>query len=321
MTLDRNLALELVRATEAASLAAARWMGKGDPARADASAFEAMHRALQSIKMRGRVRVGRRSLTGDEALTEGMLVGSEESGPWLDVALDPLECIDSVVTGRPNAMSVVAVSNENAFLRVAGLYMEKIAVGPEAAGKIDLDASPLENLVNVASAKRCYVEDLTVSILDRERHADLIRKVREAGARIQLIPDGDVSSAIATALGDSGVDVMMGIGAAHAGALAAVALSCVGGDLQGRFVSMQPEDEARIQVLTAGDPRRRLSIHDLAGDGSGMFAATGITDGDVLTGVHFRKGGAGTHSIVMRQQSGTIRFIHASHFFDRKPKY
>lgn len=319
--MDRNLALELVRATEAAALAAARWMGKGDPERADASSFEAMRRALQSIKMRGRVRIGRRSLHGDDGLVDGKVVGSEESGPWLDVALDPLECVDSVVTGRPNAMSVVAVSSENTFLEVAGLYMEKIAVGPEAAGKIDLDASPLENLVNVASAKRCYVEDLTVAILDRERHADLIRKVREAGARIQLIPDGDVSSAIATAVGDSGVDVLMGIGAAHAGALAAVALSCVGGDMQCRFVPMHPDDEARIQALTGGEPRKRLGIRDLAGDGSGMFAATGITAGDVLTGVHFRKGGASTHSVVMRQRSGTIRFIHANHFFDRKPRY
>jgi len=319
--MDRNLALELVRATEAAALAAARHMGKGDPRQADAAASEAMHRALHSIKMRGQVRIGRRALDGFDLLTEGALVGSDETGTDLDVALDALECIDSVITGRPNAMSVVALNTSGVFMPVGGLYMEKIAVGPDAAGKIDLEASPLENLVNVASAKRCYVEDLTVSILDRERHADLVRQVREAGARIQLIPDGDVSSAIATAVGDSGVDVMMGVGSARAGVLAAVALACVGGDMQCRFVPMQTGDEARIHELTGGEPRRRLGLRDLVGDGNALFAATGITAGDVLGGVHFRKGGASTHSVVMRQRSGTIRFIHANHFFDRKPKY
>ncbi len=319
--MDRNLALELVRATEAAALAAARYMGKGDPKQADAAASEAMHRALHSIKMRGQVRIGRRALDGFDLLTEGALVGCDESGTALDVALDALECIDSVITGRPNAMSVVALNTTGVFMPVGGLYMEKIAVGPDAAGKIDLDASPLENLVNVASAKRCYVEDLTVSILDRERHADLVRQVREAGARIQLIPDGDVSSAIATAVGDSGVDVMMGVGSARAGVLAAVALACVGGDMQCRFVPMQKGDEARILDLTGGESRRKFGLQDLVGDGNALFAATGITAGDVLGGVHFRKGGASTHSVVMRQRSGTIRFIHASHFFDRKPKY
>jgi fructose-1,6-bisphosphatase II len=319
--MDRNLALELVRATEAAALAAARAMGRGDPEQADGAAFESMRRALQSIKMRARVRIGRRALNGDVGLMDGAEVGSEDGGPLLDVALDPIESLDSLVTGRPNALSVVAVNSENTLMPVAGLYMEKIAVGPDAAGKIDLEASPLENLVNVAAAKRCYVEDLTVSILDRERHTDLVRKVREAGARIQLIPDGDLSSALATAMGDSGVDVMMGIGAAQAAVLSAVALSCVGGDMQCRFVSMRPEDEARIQALTGGRPRRRLGLHDLIGNGGGMFAATGITASDVLSGVHFRKGGARTHSVVMRQRSGTIRFIQTNHYFERKPKY
>jgi fructose-1,6-bisphosphatase II len=319
--MDRNLALELVRATEAAALAASRHMGRGDPEQADTAAFEAMRAALQSIKMRARVRTGRRASSGDDCLAEGTLIGSEEQGPILDLALDPLESLDSVAAGRPNALSVVAVNAEGSFMPVAGLYMEKIAVGPEAAGKIDLEASPLENLVNIAAAKRCYVEDLTVSILDRERHTDLVRRVREAGARIQLIPDGDLSSAVATAVGESGVDVMMGVGAAQAAVLAAVALACVGGDMQCRFVPMQPEDEARILALTGGHPRRRLGLRDLIGDGSGMFAATGITESDVLDGVHFRKGGARTHSVVMRQRSGTIRFIHTSHFFERKPKY
>jgi fructose-1,6-bisphosphatase II len=320
--MDRNLALELVRATEAAALAAARMMGKGDAQQADAAAVDAMRRALQSVKMRARVRLGRASIGGEHNLTAGDRVGSEgEESPLIELALDPLECIDSVVTGRPNAMSVVVASTEDAFLPVDGLYMDKIAVGPEAAGKIDLDASPLQNLVNVAAAKRCYVEDLTVSILDRERHHELIRKVREAGARIQLIPDGDLAAAVATAVGDSGVDVLMGIGAAHTAVLSAAALSCVGGDMQCRFAPLQPQDEPRIATITGGQPRRRYGLGDLIGGESVMFAATGITGSEILDGVRFRKGGARTHSVVMRRASGTIRFIHAHHFFDRKPMY
>ena len=319
--MDRNLALELVRGTEAAALAAGRWMGRGDPRQADAAAFEAMRRALLSVKMRARVRLGRVCMGGEEILTAGTTLGSEDGGPFVDLALDPLECIDSVATGRPNAMSVVAANGEDSFLRVGNLYMEKIAVGAEAAGKIDLDASPLQNLVNVAAAKRCYVEDLTVSILDRERHADLVRKVRETGARIQLIPDGDLAAAIATAVGESGVDVMLGVGSAHAAVLAAAALACVGGDMQCRFVPMREGDAAAIAEHTGGQPRRVYGIRDLIGNGNVMFAATGITAGDILTGVRFRKGGARTHSLVMRERSGTIRHIQAQHFFDRKPKY
>jgi fructose-1,6-bisphosphatase II len=319
--MDRNLALELVRATEAAALAAARWMGKGDPKQADAAAFEAMRRALGSVKMRARIGLGRPCLAGGDGLSDGLQIGAEDGATPFDLALDPLECLDSVAAGRANALSVVVAGTENAFPAVGGLYMEKIAVGPDAAGKIDLDASPLENLVNIASAKRCYVEDLTVSILDRERHADLIRKVREAGARIQLIPDGDLSAAIATAVGDSGVDVVMGIGSAHAAVLSAAALSCVGGDMQCRFAPMRPQDEPRIQALAGGQPRRKLGLRDLLGGDAIMFAATGITAGDVLNGVRFRKGGARTHSVVMRQRSGTIRYIQAHHFFERKPKY
>jgi fructose-1,6-bisphosphatase II len=319
---DRNLALELVRATEAAALAAARCMGKGDARVADAAAFEAMRRALGSVKMRARVRLGRPCIGGEEILPSGALLGNEENnGPLLELAVDPLECIDSVVTGRPNALSVVVASGENSFPEVGGLYMEKIAVGPEAAGRIDLDASPLQNLVNIAAAKRCYVEDLTVSILERDRHADLIRKVREAGARIQLIPDGDLAAAMATAIGDSGVDVLMGIGSAHAAVLSAAALSCVGGDMQCRCVSMRPEDDARIRAVTGGNPHRKFGLGELVVGRSVMFAATGITGSDILSGVRFRKGGARTASEVMRQASGTIRFIQATHFFDRKPRY
>lgn len=319
--MDRNLALELARVTEAAALSAARWMGKGDAIQTDAAAFEAMRKALQGVRMRARVSVGRAALSGDDAFTEGMEIGTATEGRLVDLALDPLECIDSVATGRANAMSVVAVNSEGSFLRAAGLYMDKIAVGPEAAGKIDVRALPLDNLVNVASAKRCYVEDLTVAILERDRHAGLIRQVREAGARIHLISDGDLASAVATAIGDSGVDVLMGIGSAQAAVLAAAALSCVGGDMQCRFAPVNPGDEERIRALTNNDVAKPYGLPELVGDGSVMFAATGITEGDVLKGVHFKKGGATTHSVVMRRRSGTIRFIHASHSFERKPRY
>ena len=319
--MERNLALELARATEAAALAAARSMGRGDASQADVAAFEAMRQALMSVKMRARVRLGRRCLDGTEILAGGELVGNQENGPLVELALDALECIDSVATGRPNAMSVVAAGPEGSFLQVGDLYMEKIAVGADAAGKIDLDVSPLENLVNVAAAKRCYVEDLTVAILDRERHADLIRKVREAGARIQLIPDGDLAAAVATALGDSGVDVLMGIGAARTAVLSAGALACVGGDMRCRFVPLRAEDDAPIAALCGGLLRKVFGLRDLIGEGGVMFAATGITSSDVLDGVRFRTGGARTESVVVRQRSGTIRFIHAHHFFDRKPMY
>ena len=320
--MDRNLALELVRATEAAALAAARMMGRGDARQADTAAFEAMRRTLASVKMRGRVQLARVCIGGDAILTPGTIVGNDESeSPLIELAIDPLECIDSVVTGRPNAMSVVVANGQDSFLPVDGLYMDKIAVGPEAAGKIDLDASPLQNLVNIAAAKRCYVEDLTVSILDRERHADLVRRVRETGARIQLIPDGDLAAAIATAIGDSGVDALMGVGSAHTAVLSAAALSCVGGDMQCRFAPLRKEDEARIAAITEHQPRRRYGLRELVGGGSVMFAATGITGSEILAGVRFRKGGARTHSVVMRQRSGTIRFIQAQHHFDRKPMY
>lgn len=319
--MDRNLALELVRVTEAAALASARWMGKGNPIQADGAAFDATRKALDAIRVRGRVAVGRSSRSGDEAFTPGQFVGQENGSQTSDIALDPLECIESVASGRNNAMSVIAASTEDSLLRADGLYMDKIAVGPQAAHKISLDASPLENLVNVASAKRCYVEDLTVAILDRERHASLIRQVREAGARIHLIEDGDLAAAVATAIGDTGVDVLMGIGSGQAAVLAAAALACVGGDMSCRFVPISPGDEERIAAITGGNAKRVYGLADMVGSNGVLFAATGITEGDVLDGVRFHKGGASTHSIVLRQRSGTIRVIRTNHFFERKPQY
>lgn len=318
--MDRNLALELVRVTEAAALAAARWMGKGDPIQTDHDAFESSRLALQSIRIHGDVAVGRTSLSGDVTLASGASLSADDPGSAVDLALDPVECIQSVATGRSNAMSVVALSGGGAILRCGELYMDKIAVGPQAAGSIDMTASPLENLVNIASAKRCYVEDLTVSLLDRPRHESLVRQIREAGARIHLIEDGDLAAAVATAMGDTGVDVVMGIGSARAAILAAAALGSVGGDLQGRFVPLRDDDKAEIERVTGGDRKRLYGIPDLVGT-QVMFAATGITEGDVLQGVHFQKGGATTHSIVTRQRSGTVRWIRTHHSFERKPQY
>lgn len=318
--MDRNLALELVRVTEAAALAAARWMGKGNPIQMDHDAFESTRLALQSIRIKGEVGIGRTALSGDTSLVEAVTLTSDDPGSPVDLALDPVECVQAVALGRSNAMSVVAIATEGSFLRCGDLYMDKIAVGPQAAGAINMKASTLENLVNIASAKRCYVEDLTVSVLDRPRHQALIRQIREAGARIHLIENGDLAASVATAIGDTGVDVVMGIGSARAAILAAAALAAVGGELQGRFAPLTEEDKPLIDRVTKGDSRRLYGITDLIGTNV-MFAATGITEGDIVQGVHFRKGGATTHSIVTRQRSGTVRYIRTHHSFERKPQY
>jgi fructose-1,6-bisphosphatase II len=316
--MERNLALELVRVTEAAALASSRWMGKGDGSEADRAACEAMAIAIKSVKISGTIVIGERNPNSE--LSRGRTVGAGGS-PEVEVALDPLESIDSVAMGRANAISAIAVSEQGGFFDSPVPYMNKIAVGPEAAGRIDIDASPLENLVNIADAKRAYVEDLTVSILDRERHTDLIEKVRSTGARIQLIDDGDVAAAIAAAIPGSGVDVLMGIGGANEGVLSAAALKCVGGDFQGRLYVRNDEDAAALKRAGKTARDRVYQINDLIKGDQVMFAATGVTRSDILQGVQYRQGGAITYSIVMRRKSGTIRFIQANHFFDQKPNY
>jgi len=316
--MERNLALELVRVTEAAALASARWMGKGDGHAADRAAAEAMALAIKSVKIKGTVVIGEKN--PGTLLGKGTVVGTGDP-PEVDVALDPLESIDSVALGRPNAISIIAVAEKGSFFSSPVPYMNKIAVGPQAAGRINIKADPLENLVNIADAKRCYVEDLTVCILERPRHKELIEKVRGAGARIQLIPDGDVAAAMAAAIEGSGIDVLMGIGGSDEVVLSAAALKCVGGDFQGQLV-VRNEEEARM-LKRSGFGRRDkvLKIDDLVKGSNTMFAATGVTKSDILQGVRFRQGGAVTHSVVMRSKSGTIRFIEANHFFDRKPNY
>jgi fructose-1,6-bisphosphatase II len=250
----------------------------------------------------------------------GERVGTGD-GPEMDAALDALDGTQSVASGRPNALAVVALTAPGGFARVPNIYMEKIAVGPRAKGAVDLGRSPVQNLENIADAMKCYVEDLTVAILDRPRHAELVRAVREAGARIKLIQDGDVSAAVATAFPETGVDVWMGIGGASEAILAAAALQCLGGDLQARLKPQSDDEVERARKMGVHDIERVFRLGDLASGDDLMFAATGVTDGDLLRGVRFFGGGARTHSIALRRRSGTTRFIEATHRFDRRPDY
>jgi fructose-1,6-bisphosphatase II len=315
--MERNLALELVRVTEAAALASARWMGKGDGLAADHAACNAMARALNSLKISGTVVIGER--LPSTALSKGSRVGTG-GDIVVDLAVDPLDGIDSVAFGKTNAISVAAMTEKGALFESPVRYMNKIAVGPQAAGKIEITASPLDVLVGVAEAKRTYVEDLTVCILERERHQPLIEQVRSAGARIRLIPHGDIAAAIATAVPGSGIDLLMGVGGANEGVLAAAALKCVGGDFQSRLYAQTDDDLKAIE--SSGYSRDGvLSTKDLVGESDVMFAATGVNNSEILNGVRFCQGGAATHSLVLRSRSGTIRFVQTSHTFDREPDY
>lgn len=316
--MERNLALELVRVTEAAALASARWMGKGNGLAADRAACEAMSLAIGSLKIHGTIAIGERHPDG--LLSRGSVVGAGANGE-VDLALDPLESVDSVAMGRTRGISIAAMTEKGTLVHSPLRYMNKIAVGPSAAGSIDITASPLENLVNIADAKRTYVEDLTVCVLDRDRHRPLIEQVRATGARIRLVLDGDVAAAIATAMPSSGIDVLMGIGGANEGIIAAAALRCVGGDFQCQFHVQDDEDLKMLEASGLGPRQRVFKIEELLGGSHVMFAATGVTDSEILKGVRFCQGGALTHSLVLRSRSGTIRKIETSHTFDRMPDY
>jgi fructose-1,6-bisphosphatase II len=318
--MERNLALEVVRVTEAAALSSARWMGLGNAKAADQAAMDAMRRGFDAVSFSGSVVIGQGERDEAPMLFTGERIGGGD-GPELDVALDSLDGANSVSQGRANAMAVVAITDKGGLFRAPDTYMEKIAVGPRAKGAVDLSLSPTQNLENIANAMKCYVEDLTVVILDRPAHAELIRSVREAGARIKLIQDGDVSAAIATAIPESGVDILMGIGGAPEGVLAAAALQCLGGDMQGRLRPRNDQEVERARRVGVKDIERIYRIGDLVSGTELMFAATGVTDGDLLRGVRFFGGGARTHSVVIRRRSGTTRFIEATHRFDRRPVY
>ena len=320
--MDRNLALEAVRVTEAAALSSARWMGTGNASAVEQAAIDAMRRAFDGVSFTGSVVIGEGERDKAPTLYIGEVLG-KGSAPEADIAVDAVESGVIVAQGRQNAISVIAVADRGSLLQVPSVYMEKIAVGPRAAGAINIIAPPEKNLRAIAEAMNCYVEDLTVVILDRPRHADLIRQVRETGARIKLIQNGDVSAAIATAFEGTGVDVLMGIGGAREGVLAAAALQCLGGDMQARLKPLTEEEVERALRVGIRDLDRVFTIADLVRDGDGdiMFAGTGVTDGDLLKGVRFFGGGARTHSLVMRSKSATVRFIESTHHFDRKPVY
>ena len=319
MIVDRDLALSLVRVTEIAAIASARYMGRGDKIGADQAAVDGMRAAFELVNTRGRVVIGEGEL--DEA---PMLYIGEEIGRGMnveaDIAVDPLDGTTLVAKGLPNAMAVIAMAPKGCLLKAPDTYMKKIAVGPKAKGKIDIDASVEENLYSVAKALNKDISDLTVTIQDRERHRDLIEEVRRIGARIKLFGEGDVASAIATAFDDTGVDIMINVGGAPEGVIAAAALKCLGGDFQGRLLPLSQEEMKRLRELGWTDERisQNISIDELAKGDDIFFAATGISDGDLLKGVvYFGDKRVKTHSVVMRSKTGTIRFIEAYHRLDK----
>jgi len=314
--MDRNLALEAVRVTEAAALSASRLMGRGDEKAADQAAVDAMRRALNDLSIDGTVVIGEGERDEAPMLYIGEKVGA--GGPAIDIALDPLEGTTICAKGAQNALAVVAMAEAGNFLNAPDVYMDKIAVGPGLPeGVIDLDASPEENLKNLAKAKKMEISDLVACILDRPRHADLIAKVRAAGARIMLISDGDVSGIIATATPNSGVDIYIGSGGAPEGVLSAAALRCIGGQMQGRLLFRNDDERGRAHRLGISDLGRKYSMIELA-KGDVMFAATGVTDGAMLKGVRRSAGMATTHSLVMRSKSGTVRYVEAQHNWNIK---
>ena len=316
--MDRNLALEAVRVTEAAALSCARLTGCGDEKAADQAAVDAMRKAFDALSIDGTVVIGEGERDEAPMLYIGEKVGS--GGPKVDIALDPLEGTTICATGAPNALSVLAMADGGNLLHCPDTYMAKIATGPAGRGVVDLDKSPTENLHALAEAKRCKVADLMVIILSRPRHDAIIQEVRKAGARIRLIGDGDVSAAIATTKPETGIDMLLGIGGAPEGVLAAAALRCVGGEFQGRLAARNNEEIERAKKMGVSDIKKKFQIEELAA-GDVMFAATGVTDGDYLQGVHFFAGGATTQSVVMRSKTKTIRVINATHYFEHKPNY
>jgi fructose-1,6-bisphosphatase II len=319
--LDRNLALELVRVTEAAAMAAGRWVGRGDKEGGDGAAVDAMRQLINSLPMRGVVVIGEGEKDNAPMLFNGEHVGDWKGGPEVDVAVDPIDGTTLMSKGMPNAIAVLAVAERGAmFDPSAVFYMEKLAVGPEAADVIDIEAGIAENLRRIAKVKNRSVSDVTVCILDRPRHAQLVRDVRNAGARIHFLSDGDIAGAISAAREQSEVDVLVGIGGTPEGIVTACALKCIGGAIQAK---LWPQDEAeREKAIAAGhDLDRVLHTDDLVRGDNTFFAATGVTSGDLVRGVRYQGSGAYTQSIVMRSKSGTIRVIDSFHRLEKLRRY
>lgn len=320
LVMDRNLALEVVRVTEAAALSASLLMGRGDEKAADQAAVDAMRKALNSLSIDGTVVIGEGERDEAPMLYIGEKVGTG-NGPKIDIALDPLEGTTICAKGGPNALAVIAMAEAGGFLNAPDVYMEKIAVGGGLpGGVVDLDEKVETNLRNLALAKGADVSELVVCILDRPRHAELIARVREAGARIMLIGDGDVSGVIATAQPNAGIDLYMGSGGAPEGVLAAAALRCIGGQFQGRLIFRNDAERERAKRWGVTDLNKKYTLYDLA-KGDVMFCATGITTGPMLDGVRRFPGGAITHSVVMRSKSGTVRYVEAHHNLRTKTSF
>jgi len=317
--MNRNFALEFVRCTEMAAIASARLMGRGDEKAADQAAVDAMRSMLDSVECDATVVIGEGERDEAPMLYIGEKVGSG-TGPKLEIALDPLEGTTVCAIGGYNSISVMAIAEKGNLLHAPDTYMDKIAAGPEAKGAIDITESPKENLKRLAEVKKCRIQDLTAVILDRDRHRDLIDNVRVAGARIQLIGDGDVAGAIATCIQRSGIDILFGVGGAPEGVIGAAALQCMGGEFQGILRPRNQEEIDRALRMGVDDIHKVFHMDDLA-HGDVMFCATGVTTGSFLKGVEFMPWGAVTHSRVMRSASGTIRTITAEHHFDKKPRY
>ncbi|SHN34310.1 class II fructose-bisphosphatase [Cryptosporangium aurantiacum] len=317
---DRNLALELVRVTEAAAMAAGRWVGRGDKNGGDGAAVDAMRQLINSVSMRGVVVIGEGEKDNAPMLYNGEEVG-DGTGPDVDVAVDPIDGTTLMAKGMPNSIAVLAVAERGAmFDPSAVFYMEKIAVGPDAVGVVDINAPISENIRRVAKAKRTGVRDVTVCILDRPRHEKIVHEIRQTGARIMFISDGDVAGAISAAREQTGVDMLVGIGGTPEGIIAACALKCLGGEIQGKL--WPRDDEERQKAIDAGhDLDRVLLTDDLVRGDNVFFCATGVTDGELLRGVHYRRGGATTESLVMRSRSGTIRTVGSWHSLEKLRAY
>ncbi|CEH30732.1 fructose 1,6-bisphosphatase [Aneurinibacillus migulanus] len=318
--MERSLTLELVRVTEAAALASARWMGRGKKEDADDAATTAMRAVFDTVPMQGTVVIGEGEMDEAPMLYIGEKLG-QGIGPEVDVAVDPLEGTNIVAKGTWNALTVLAVADRGNLLHAPDMYMDKLAVGPEAAGKVDITAPIIDNLKAVAQAKGKDISDLVACVMDRERHARIIEEIREAGARIKLISDGDVAGAINTAFGHTGVDILFGIGGAPEGVIAAVALKCLGGELQGRLVPDNEAEFERCKKMGLANPNQVLLMDDLVRGDDCIFAATGVTEGELLKGVRFEGTSAFTQSVVMRAKSGTVRFIDGQHRLERKPQF
>lgn len=316
--MERSLTMELVRVTEAAALSSARWMGRGKKNEADDAATSAMRKVFDTIPMRGTVVIGEGEMDEAPMLYIGEKLGTGE-GPLVDVAVDPLEGTSIVARGSWNALSVIAIADGGNLLHAPDMYMQKIAVGPESVGKVDINAPTIDNLRAVAKSKNKDIEDVVAVVLNRPRHEKLVQEIREAGARIKLIQDGDVAGAMNTAFDQTGVDVLFGIGGAPEGVLSAVALKCLGGEIQGKLMPSNDEQIERCKKMGIPDIDRVFYMEDFCSGNDAIFAATGVTDGELLKGVQYKGHIATTDTVVMRAKSGTIRFISGQHSLKKKP--